>query len=428
LLGAFVVAPAAFAGPGAAASPAPAIRVLDNGVRLIVEPRPGSRTFALRLVVAGGACEDPSGQQGASSLLVRTLLRSSEMTTASERDIRLESAGVSLDGASGLLGLEFQAGGPAAGLDLAVTLLADLLLHPKFAPDEVARETALARRALEAAKDDPSTARRRATGPLLFGDHCAGRFPPEKSADWLAGIGPDELRRLHRERLAGSRLILAVAGDVSPEKVEWLASGLFGTLPRGTPSPTALPAPAPLASEIRTRVRQRTSQPELFIALPTAGVSDADDPATDLLAHILGGFQERLSAEIREKRGWAYWLGTVDQRWPGAGSFGVVTAVPKAHLAEAETIIRAQLERIATEPPAEEEVERARRFLATQRARESQSSSGSALRLARAALTGKPLRTLDEEAARDAAVTPEQIRALARRLIDSSKLLVLTMY
>ena len=60
----------------------------------------------------------------------------------------------------------------------------------------------------------------------------------------------------------------------------------------------------------------------------------------DHLSHLFAGFQERLSAEIREKRGWAYWLGPIDWRLPGAGAFGIVTAVPKKHMRETERLIR----------------------------------------------------------------------------------------
>ena len=104
------------------------------------------------------------------------------------------------------------------------------------------------------------------------------------------------------------------------------------SLPPGEAAPLPFPSPKPLTVEPRARARRRTSQPELLLAMPTAGIEDADEPAMELLSQILGGFQERLSTEIREKRGWAYWIGLVEWRFPGMGLFGVRTAVPKKRL------------------------------------------------------------------------------------------------
>lgn len=411
-----------------AAAGDPPAQTLHNGVRILVAPHPGSRTFSLRLVVAGGACEDPVGMDGASTLLARMLLRSSETILAGDRALRLEAEGVSIGGAAGTMGMTLWADGPASAFELACATLFDAMTRPRLDPSELARETALARQALASAKDDPSTALRRAAAPLLYGDHCLARVPPEDPASWLTGVDAGVLRAVMSERLAGSRVIVAVAGDVDPSLVVATAQAHGGSIPVGRAAPEALAAPVSLTTEVRVRAHRRTSQPEILVAMPTAGVADADSAAMGLLAHILGGFQERLSLEIREKRGWAYWLSTVDQRLPGAGSFGVITAVPRKRLAETESLIRAELARIASVSPSDDELERARRFLATQRARERQSTSESATRLARAILLHVPIRTLDEETARDAAVTPDQIRSLARRLLDSSKLAVVTLY
>jgi len=407
--------------------PPPVFLSLPNGVDIVNQIRPGSGTFAMRLTIVGGRCEDPESKQGASDLLARMLLRASGKTSATDRFSALERAGVTLDSFATGTRVELVANGLSSGFEAAMPLVVEAARGAKLEPAEITREVTLARQTLAGAADDPGDALRRAAAAAIYQDHCLGKGPGEPS-QWLAGVDAGVLRGILDERLVGWRVIFTVVGDVDTDLVQRMAGMLLGDLPPGDPAFLPLDTPKPLNEERRIRVKRKTSQPVVLVALPTHGIRDEDVPAMDLLAQILGGFQERLSYEIREKRGWAYWLGVRDERLPGAGSFGVMTAVPKKRLEETERLIREGLEKIAKEPPSDEEMGRARRFLATQRARAAQSADASAALIVRNLIADAPLRSLDEEAARSEAVTPEAVRALARRLLDGSSCAVLTMY
>lgn len=197
---------------------------------------------------------------------------------------------------------------------------------------------------------------------------------------------------------------------------------------RGGLGNTPVPTPEPLADDLHDRVRKRTTQAEIMVALPTSGVSDEDTPAYGVLRFVLGGFQERLSGEIREKRGYAYWLTAEGLSFPTAGWFGIHTGAKKKYLDAIETIIRTELVRIAEEPPTEEEIERAHRYLTTSEARLDATNGGRASILAVALLDGRLLRSYEERIARLTAVTPDQVRRLARRLFAGKHMAVVTMH
>jgi predicted Zn-dependent peptidase len=227
-------------------------------------------------------------------------------------------------------------------------------------------------------------------------------------------------------------LTLIVVGRCDERRIESLAEALFGKMPSGSGAspglPIKLPSPAPLMADLSRHVSKRSTQPEISVAMPTDGVSDAELPAYDLLCHILGGFQERLYDEIREKRGWAYWVRAEGIAIPGAGDFSVTTGAHKEHLSEIEQIIRAELTRVATSSVSAEERVRAVRFLRTSEARRDATNSGRCSVIAEELIAGSPARTYDERVARLEAVTPAQIQALAHRLFAGKYLAVVTMY
>jgi zinc protease len=399
---------------------------LANGVRVIAQRRPGCGTFGLQVIALGGRAEDPAERFGLTDLLARMLLRGSVTRTGEQQALEVERAGATLEATGATLGVMLRAAGPAAALPAAFEVLSDAALHPRLEPEDLTKEIALARQRLGRSLDLSSTLRERAMLPLLFGEHPLGRVADPE--DYLAGIGIEAVRQAHAARFTGRRLIVVVTGDFEIGMVGGRAAASLGALPAGDGPAASLPRPAPLPEPRRQRVHRRTAQPEIAVAFPTDGAGETDEPALDLLAHILGGFEERLSGEIREQRGWAYWLSVLDWRFPGAGAFGILTAVPKKHLPETERIILEELRRIASTAPPDEEVERARRYLLTTLARTWQQSAGRAALFASAAVRGRPLRTYEETAALYAGVTPGQIRLVAGRIIAWSQPVIVELY
>jgi zinc protease len=398
---------------------------LSNGATFVHQERPGAGTFAASILARGGSHEDPADMDGLTGLLASLLLRGTEQRTASEQALEVERTGSRYWATGGWWGIVIQGSGPSPAFGEVFDVIADAALHPLLDPADLAKEVSLTRQSIRSSMDRPSSALWRAARPLIFGDHPLGRVAdPER---YLTGIDVEALRSARQERVVGKRLVIVVVGEVSRAVARMRVESAFAGLPEGRPAPVTFEPPEPLAEEVRARVKRRTSQAEILVVLPSGRLSEEDSPVRDLLAHILGGFQERLSTEIREKRGWAYWVRTSDWRSPSGGLFGIHTAVPKKHLKEAERIIREELRRIATEPPAQDEVDRARRFLLTARARGWQTSAARAGSFLYAVARGETPRTLDEQAARYEAVTPEAIRDHARRLLDSSKLAIVTL-
>ncbi|HKY32354.1 MAG TPA: pitrilysin family protein [Candidatus Polarisedimenticolia bacterium] len=399
----------------------PAARLmLPNGARLAAERHAGSGTFAFELHASGGSLEDAEQHLGLADLLPRMLLRATGSPNGEDLALAAEKAGATVDAFSGPLTTGLRASGPSAAFDEVLTLAVQAALSPRLLPADLEKEKTLARQTLRTSLDDPGSALGRAARPLLFPGHPLGRVPDPEA--YLDEVGIEDVRAAHAARYAGRRLTLVMAGDFEPDAALGSARRLLEATP---PGETATPAPAPrAASLLRAVQRRRTTEPVLLVGFPTAGLGPDAWPAMDVLSHILIGFQERIVTEIREKRGWAYWVSGWDWRYPGVGLFAVTTAVPARRLDDAEAIVRRELARIASQAPSEAEVERARRILATSLARRRQRSAGRARTMALWETRGlpTPAAAAMRQGLRD--VTPRDVRDLAARLFAAEPVVV----
>lgn len=412
--------------PAEAAEPDRLDETLASGARLILEARPGTGTFAFTLFTQGGSLEDPQELPGLTNVLSRILMRGGSRRTEEALTLQIESLGATAGPVSGPLGFGIQAEGPEAALHPVFEALADALLSPRFDPESVAREMQIARRSLAVSLESPPTRRIRAAQPILFAGHPLGRIAlPDR---YPGPITPRDLQRAHAARLGGRRLVFVAVGDFDLAALRGAAEVRFAGLPAGDGPPRPLPAPAPLDTARHVRVTGRFSQAELLVAIPTTGVAPNEESSLEVIERILGGYEERLSARIRGERGWAYWVESVGWRYPGAGMFGIATAVPKRRLAATEAIILEEWRRLAGTPITAEELDRIRLWLTTSAARRWQRASERAGTLAARAARGRPPESPREYAARLAAVTPEQVRELAARLFSYSPPVVIRLY
>jgi predicted Zn-dependent peptidase len=406
-------------------------RVLSNGLQVIIEPRPATETVAIRLLIAGGDVADPPGKTSVARLHAALLLRGTRDKTGFALARAAEELGGRLTAYSRTLAESVSLSLPAENAEAGLRLAAEVYLEPRLDAADLEKEKTLLLTSLATERDEPSVFRRDEVYRTIFGNHPLRRLALPTS-DEVKAVKIEDIRNFDRAHRDARQLALIIIGHCDERRLMSLAETLLGKIPAGTDaSPRMSPRlsqPAPLSSDISRHVSKRSTQPEISVALPTDGISDAEEPVYELLRHILGGFQERLYDEIREKRGWAYWVRAEGLAIPDAGDFSVTTGAHKEHLSDIEKIIRAELERIASSPVSADERTRAIRYLRTAEARRDATNAGRVSVVAEELVGGSGPRTFEERVARLEAVTPAQIQALAHRLFAGKHVAVVTMY
>jgi zinc protease len=393
---------------------------LRNGLRLIAERRPETGIVALELHVDAGQVRE--AKPGLAWLTGR--LREQGTTTRSAENLAeaIEDVGGTLDVASTGISVRVR----AEDLPLAVELLADLVLRPAFPADALAWTRGRMVAELQGDQDDPSFRADLAFRGLVYGDHPYAR-DPRGTVRQINQLTLDDVIGHHRRFFAPDNAFLVAVGDYDPKKLTaLLRSNLRGWAPLGRRLPR-VPRPERLE---RPRVRRIAHAGEqVHIVLGHLGVrrNHSNFDALAVLDHILGsgpGFTDRLSRILRDELGLAYSVngGMTDSADIEAGLLRIYVGT---HPDEADRAVAAVVDQVRAMHEgkfSDEEVDRARRYLAGAWVFDYQTVEQRAERLLELERWGLPLDEPVRWPERIARVSARRVRSAARRHINPAAL------
>jgi zinc protease len=296
-------------------------------------------------------------------------------------------------------------------------LLRLALTQPRFDADMVEQRRAQIVAALNQANERPGSVAARTLMTTEFAGHPYAN-DPDGTPDDLKTLTPQKLKQRAAQLLLRSGLIVAAVGDIDEAELGRLLDRAFGSLPMGTPPP--LPPEWQPPSKPHTVVVERSvPQSTALMALPGIARDDPDWYAALTLNHILGGSgqQSRLFSEVREKRGLAYGASSSLRVYRRAALLVISTASANERIAEALRVVRAELARLRTDGPTEQEFADAKTYLTGALALSLDSSSSVANLLHAMQVDNLPPDHLTKRAALIGAVKIDDVRRIARRLL-----------
>ena len=158
-----------------------------------------------------------------------------------------------------------------------------------------------------------------------------------------------------------SNASLSIAGDIDTEKTRQLVERYFGDLPPGDSLVRTNRADSPLGGPIHITLHDKVLVPRLYLAWPAVARFHEDEAALAVLADILGnGKSSRLHRILVHDKRIAQSVGVSNDADEVAGDFGVEVTAAEGHATEEiEAVVRAELERMKSEPPTSDEMARA---------------------------------------------------------------------
>ena len=301
--------------------------------------------------------------------------------------------------------------------DASLELFRQMLVAPRFDDDAMARARDDIANSIEALRLNPTSNILNTLFASMFPGHPYGTERRGTLAS-LRTITRQDLENYRRATFARDNLSVAVVGDIDAATLAVQLDELFGELPAHAKiRPVAVAAAgAPQMNTIADNVRQSNVAFGYVIDTP---LTAEDMPAVSILNHILSGgiLASRLDREIRIKRGLVYSIGFAITRTPfnnqyAYGSFGAEPGSAE----QAYELARAEIRKLAEEGPTPEEVQNAKTYLQGAYVVALSNSAGLAGELLELQRFGYDLDAIDSYAARVDAVTPEQLRKLARQI------------
>ncbi len=185
--------------------------------------------------------------------------------------------------------------------DRSWEIFTDVALRPTFAPEDVERERSHLVASLSDDTDDPDTYLQRLQERVAYAGHPY-RNRPQGTAESVARLTVDDLRRYHQQALQTSKLLLVIVGDLDAASLRQRIADSFGKLPRGTYH--AQPAPQLSFTAPSVEVTKRglpTNYIQGIFAAPP--LTAADIYPMRVASSIL---RDRVFEEVRVKRNLSY--------------------------------------------------------------------------------------------------------------------------
>ncbi len=390
---------------------------LENGLRVIVVRRPGLPLLAAEFLVRHGAEVDPPNLPGAASITADLLTKGTESMSAPEIAQAIESLGGSIDSGAAWDSSVASVVVMSDKADPALKILADVVRHPAFKPEEIDRLKNQRLDGLRVAMQQPHALARFVTARVVFGAGAYGH-PAGGTLESVQKLSRNDITALYSKYYGPQNAAFILVGDVTLAQGKAFAAKFFGDWKNGKPVP----------NEQRKSGAANWKPESVVIDMPAAGQAavtvakpaikrDSPDYYAALVtnAALGNGFVSRLNREIRIKRGLSYGAGsTIDPRRE-IGPFVAFAQTKNESAAEVAELMKTELQDLVNNPVKGEELKSRQAVLTGEYARNLETNRGFAAEVAKLATYDLPLDTLDKYIPSIDAVTSEAVTAFAKK-------------
>jgi zinc protease len=411
-----------------AALPANAMKIQKvtgkNGIEAWLVEDHSRPILSLQFAFAGGAAQDPDGKPGVATFVSGMLDEGAGNLDSEAFQNRLEdlAAKMSVNASYDYTTVAFQTLSENRGESLKLLQMA--LTSPHFKPEDVERIREQIVANLRVEEKDPNKAASNEWFKLAFGSHPYAR-PVSGTLESVAAITPADLRDYVKKNFARDNLTVAVVGDIDAAQLGETLDALFGDLPQKS---VRKAIPEVVWGNVSRQRIVPMPNPQSVVQFGFEGLkrNDPDFIPAYILNYVVGGggFSSKLMQEVREKRGLAYSVYTYLHPLEHAGILAGGVATENKAVGQSLELIKAELERAANEGLTEKELRTAKDFLIGSFALRFDTSGKIASQLLAIQLDNLGIDYIDRRNGEIEAVTVQDIKRVAKRLMEPKNLIV----
>jgi zinc protease len=304
---------------------------LPNGMKVTLVPYGNIPKVTINVTMRAGNLNEPKELLGVADIMGNLLKEGT--TSLSARELAEASARM---GSS--LGVTTGADETAFEMDVllesgadAVKLLGEVVQHPLWPESELPRLKADLLRTIAVAKSQPGQIALAHFQKLLYGEHPYGDvLPTEASVD---KITLEDAKKFYAANYGAARAHIYVAGKFDTAAVKKAIAESFSGWAKGPALVENVPKPK-TQRVLDVTDRPNAPQSTIYVGLPVADATSPDNIALGVTNSLLGGsFGSRITANIREQKGYtysphsqvsrryhdAYWVEVADVTTPATG-------------------------------------------------------------------------------------------------------------
>lgn len=396
---------------------------LSNGLAVWLLEKHSVPIVQVDLLIRSGSVAEPSGKAGLAEAVTAMLDEGAGSRDALALSDAIAFLGAELETWSDLHSMGVDLSVPVVRLGEALTLMADVSLHPTFAPEELERLRAELLTQLLQNRDEPRAIASVLFQRTLFGkEHPYGVTQDEAS---LRGISVADLEAFHGAHFRPGNATLIVVGDVTAGEAAPLLEASFGSWSgAAVAEPKVATAPQVKGRTVYLVDKPGAAQSEIRIGRIGVDRQSPDYFALTVMNTLLGGsFTSRLNSNLREDKGYTYGAGSRFAFEKSPGAFFAASAVQTDVTDKA--LVEFMKELAGISEISDEELERARGYVALRFPRAFQTASGIADQLSELVLYDLPVDYFNHYVERTLAVTREDAVRVAKQYVDPDNIAII---
>lgn len=393
--------------------------LLSNGVRILVEPVGYVQSAAIGLWCKTGSRHEFDNEAGITHLIEHMLFKGTDSRTAKQIAESIEGRGGALNAFTDKESTCYYCRTLAADAENGIDVLTDMMLHSLFDAEELAREESVVLEEIKRSEDEPGDHIHEVHLFERWGDHPLGK-PIIGTKESVAGFKRDDLISYMDRRYRSENVLLAIAGNVDPEKIVAAAEERLGKIKSG--STDTMPE-RPSGTKSNKYVAKDVEQVHFCIGTDGTSLYDAELYTMSVFDSALGGsMSSRIFQEIREKRGLVYSVGSYALNYGAGGAFTVYGGTSPDNWPQVQELTQVEFDKIKKDGLDEDELARTKQHIKGNIVLSLEGMSSRMMRMSRNELTHQRDIPVEETLAKLDAVTNSQIMELANRILDDAKI------
>ena len=343
-------------------SPARNIRrtTLPNGLLVLTESIPHVRSVSMGVWLASGSRDESLALNGISHFVEHMVFKGTTTRSAQQFAREADSIGGNFDAFTGKESICFNVKVLDENTAPALDLLTDLVLHPTFTPDDIAREQGVILEEIKMDEDNPDYLVHETFTQNFWKGHALGR-PILGTVKTVSSFTQQIVLDDYASRFTPRNMVFSAAGHLDHDAFVAQVADQFSGLAASSDTPLVhVPAPA-THPHITLKRKKSLEQVQLCLGVPAPQVDSPSRYAVYLLNTMLGGgMSSRLFQTIREDRGLAYSIYAETSPFRDTGSLSIYAGTSAAKIAEVLRLTLAELRRLKEDTVPEAELKRAK--------------------------------------------------------------------
>ena len=335
--------------------------VLPNGLMVITEPMEHVHSVSVGLWLRSGSRREPAELNGISHFIEHMVFKGTRRRTAEDIAREVDSIGGMLDAFTAKEMVCFNTRVLDEHLPKAFDVLADMVLEPKFADEDIAREQSVILEEIRMTQDNPEDLVHELFTQNFWMPHALGK-PILGTPETVSAFTRASLKDWFGRWYAPNHLLITAAGHLEHQQLVDLVAERFAKLaPSENGAPDSVPRPAP---HITLRTKSELEQVHLCLGVPALPMTDDRRFAVSVLNNVLGGgMSSRLFQNIRERQGLAYAIFSEVNSYRDVGMLSVYAGTSIETTGQVIRSILEEFRRMKNELLTEEELRRAKDHL-----------------------------------------------------------------